>query len=148
MGRWGKFLALSNRDRLNLFSFSLLLPLMDSGLRVLGYPRLRGLLAAYPRNLPKYKGTETDAVEASKHVSNLVSVASRYGLYHATCLRRSLLIWWWLRRMGIQTELRIGVKKVDGQLYAHAWIKLGNEIVTDDTDVERSFSAFNDLPVE
>ena len=89
-----------------------------------------------------------DAVEVSKHVSNLVSVASRYGLYHATCLRRSLLVWWWLRRMGIQPELRIGVKKVDGQLYAHAWLRLGNEIVTDDAEVERSFSAFKDIPVE
>jgi len=148
MGKWGKFRALSNRDRLNLVFFSLLLPLVDFGLRTLGYRRLHGFLAVHPRNLPKYEGWEIDAIEASKNVSTLVTVASRYGLYHATCLRRSLLIWWLLRRKGIQTELRIGVKKVDGQLVAHAWIKLGNEIITDSTDVERDFSAFKDLPVE
>jgi len=142
MGRWGKFRALSSRDRLNLVLFSLLLPLMDVGLRVLGYRRLRAFLAARPRNLPKYAGSEIDAVKTSKHVSYLVTVASRYGLYHATCLRRSLLIWWWLRRMGIQTELRIGVKRQDGQLYAHAWIRLGNEIISDNVEVERNFSAF------
>jgi hypothetical protein len=148
MGRWGKFRALSNRDRLNLVLFSLLLPLMDVGLRSLGYQQLRGFLASHPRDLPNFTGSEIDAVETSKHLSSLVTVASRYGLYHATCLRRSLLIWWWLRRMGIQTELCIGVKKLEGQLVAHAWIKLGNEIVTDDAEVERSFSAFKDLPVE
>ena len=148
MGRWGKFRALSSRDRLNLVLFSLLLPLMDVGLRVLGYRRLRAFLAARPRNLPKYEGSEIAAVKTSKHVSYLVTVASRYGLYHATCLRRSLLIWWWLRRMGIQTELRIGIKKQDGQLYAHAWIRLGNEIISDSLDVERNFSAFKDLPLE
>jgi hypothetical protein len=148
MGKWGKLWVLSNRDRLNLFLFALQLPLVNAGLRILGYQRLRAILAAHPKNLPKYEGSEMDAIEASKHVSFLVTVASRYGLYHATCLRRSLLTWWWLRRKGIQTELRIGVQKRNGQLYAHAWIKLGDEIINDSTDVESNFSAFKDLPVE
>jgi hypothetical protein len=148
MGKWGKLWALSNHDRLNLFLFSLLLPPLNAGLRILGYQRLRVFLAAHPRNLLKYEGSEIDAVEASKHVSYLVTVVSRYGLYHATCLRRSLLIWWWLRRKGIQTELRIGVQKRNGQLYAHSWIKLGDEIINESTEVERNFSAFKDLPVE
>jgi len=148
MGKWGKFRALSNRDRLKLVLYSLLLPLMDIGLRFLGYQRLRGFLGAHPRILPKYEGSEIDAIEASKNISTLVTVASKYGLYHATCLRRSLFTWWWLRRRGIQTELRIGIKKLDGQLYAHAWIKLGDEIINDSIDIERNYSAFKDLPVE
>jgi hypothetical protein len=148
MGKWGKFRALSIRDRLNLLLFSALLPLVDAGLRGMGYRRFRGFLAAHPRQLAKYRGTEIEAIEVSKHISYLVSVASGYGLFHFSCLRRSLLIWWLLRRKGIQTDLRIGVKKQEGQLYAHAWIKLGNEIINDSVEVERTFSAFNDLPVE
>jgi hypothetical protein len=148
MGKWAKFRALSNPDRLDLLLFSVLLPLVDAGLRGMGYRRFRAFLAAHPRDLPPYRGTETEALEASRHISYLVTVASRYGLSHPGCLRRSLLIWWLLRRQGIQTELRIGVNKRGEQLYAHAWIRLGDEIINDSVEVESYFSAFNDLPVE
>jgi len=148
MGKWARFRALPGRDRLSLVWFALLLPLLDAGLRILGYRRFRAFLAAHPPHLPQYGGTETEALEASRHIAYLVTVASSYGLYHPGCLRRSLLIWWLLRRRGIQTDLRIGVKKLEGQLYAHAWIRLGDEIINDGVEVERAFSAFSDLPVE
>jgi hypothetical protein len=42
-----------------------------------------------------------------------------------TCLRRSLALQWLLRRRGIDTELRFGVRRVAGDpgLEAHAWLE-------------------------
>jgi hypothetical protein len=120
MGKWGKFRALSNRDRLSLFLFSVLLPLVDAGLHIMGYRRFRAFLAAHPRDLPEYQGTETEAIEASRNTSYLVTVASRYGLFHPSCLRRSC-------RPGgcaARDQTTPQVKKRHGQLYAHAWIRL------------------------
>jgi hypothetical protein len=148
MGKWSDLRALSIRDRLNLLLYSVLLLLVDAGLRSMGYRRLRASLAAHPQHLTKYPGNEVEAIEVSRHVSYLVTVAARHGLLQPSCLRQSLLIWWLLRRKGIPTDLRIGVKKQGVQLYAHAWIRLGNEIINDSVEVECNFSAFDDLPVE
>ena len=51
-------------------------------------------------------------------------IASRNHLVPMTCLRRALTLQWLLVRRGIQTELRIGVKKNSNQrIEAHAWLE-------------------------
>jgi len=44
-------------------------------------------------------------------------------LCQATCLRQSLVVWFLLRRRGLPAELRIGARKVEDRLEAHAWVE-------------------------
>jgi hypothetical protein len=63
------------------------------------------------------------ACERARVVARVAGIAAGRGPVRATCLRRSLLIWWLLRRDGIETALRIGVRCDDGVLQAHAWVE-------------------------
>jgi hypothetical protein len=50
---------------------------------------------------------------------------------HATCLKRSLILLRLLRKRGIPAELRLGVRKVDDDFSAHAWIECAGRTLLD-----------------
>jgi hypothetical protein len=50
-------------------------------------------------------------------------IVRRTGGIEGTCLVRSLAVWALLRKRGIVTELRIGVRKREGAIEAHAWVE-------------------------
>jgi Transglutaminase-like superfamily len=55
--------------------------------------------------------------------SQMVLAAARHSPSHATCLERSLCLWWLLAHQGIATEFRIGVRKDGERFAAHAWVE-------------------------
>lgn len=60
-----------------------------------------------------------------------IDTASRYHLLPARCLHRSLLLQRWLCHDGFQSELRIGVRREQHALQAHAWVELDGQVVND-----------------
>ena len=72
-----------------------------------------------------------------------VNAAARYSPFPATCLSRSLLLGWLLRRRGIATELRIGVRLTNGMLDAHAWLECEGLPINDRPAVAREFTPFD-----
>ena len=116
---WRKFLGLSPAERRLFLAAALLLPAVALALRLVGLRRSQAALARLaPRGRPAAPGRAADA-------ARMVLAASRHAPCRADCLRRSLVLWWLLRRAGLDAELRIGVRKQDGQLEAHAWVELG-----------------------
>ncbi len=148
MNKWEKLNSLPVRDRLRLFFYVLILPFIHLSLGWLGYARLHGFLASHPNNRPTYTRIKDEAVKEAKHTAFLVAIAGRHGLFPATCLRQSLLVFWLLRWRGIQSELRIGVQRLESSVLAHAWIKCGEEVINDSFQVEKYFTAFKGLPEE
>ena len=61
-----------------------------------------------------------------------------------------MLLWWLLRRRGMESELRIGVRKKAEVLEAHAWVEYQGCVLNDRSDVDQHFSPFAGaiLPVE
>ncbi len=53
----------------------------------------------------------------------------------ASCLRRSLLLWWWLRWKGLPTDVRIGINAKDG----HAWVVHHDVVINDRLNVANDF---------
>jgi hypothetical protein len=117
---WRKFLGLSPAERRLFLAAALLLPAVAVALRLVGLRRCQAALARLApggrRAVPP--GRAADA-------ARMVLAASRHAPCRADCLRRSLVLWWLLRRAGLPGELRLGVRKQDGQLEAHAWVELG-----------------------
>ena len=146
MSRWGKFFALPLGDRARIVGYALLLPLVHIGLGWLGYRKLYHFLATHPSHPVASVKAENEMVEVARKTASLVSIAAQHGLFRATCLRQALLTWWLLRRRGIQTELRIGVQHREGKVYAHAWVKYGEIVISDGEQVENNFTAFDGLP--
>jgi hypothetical protein len=115
----------------------LLLPAIALSLRYAGYERTRALIERF--TLP---AREVDA-SAPGAVSRLVGIAARRGPYRATCLPRSLLLWWQLCRRGFGAQLRMGVTRHGEELYAHAWVELGGTPLNDADDVRLRYAAYD-----
>lgn len=123
----------------------LLLPLTGAALRLFGYQGTRDRLARLSRPSGSAIPTEPCAApgETAGRIARLVGIAANHGPYRATCLRQSLALWWLLRRRGVAAELRIGVRKEEGELLAHAWVECGGQALNDGQGVSKSYAAFD-----
>lgn len=132
-----RLLALSPGERGILLTSSVLLPLFWLALRVLGLKRFGALLVRRPLH------AEPQAAIGARSLAGLVNTAARHSPLAATCLTRSLLLVWLLRRRGIASDLRIGVRFVQGTLEAHAWVECDGVPVNDEARVAQDFAAFD-----
>lgn len=110
----------------NVAALAWVLPL---GLRTLSLPRLLTWLTPHPRQ------PRLEAAEELAHVQKLVKFTDyvlnrNIGPLRQNCLRRSLLLYTFLRRVGIDVDVCMGVKharsNTDGSvanlLDGHAWL--------------------------
>jgi hypothetical protein len=110
--------------------------------------RLRGLRAtqaalqlflsnATPESAAGPVGTNT-AVAA-----HMVNAADRHGLVHPSCLAKSLTLWWLLGRQGISSHLRIGIRKENEKLEAHAWVERDGVALNEPDQHHHHYAAFD-----
>lgn len=116
----------------------LLLPVAAVGLRLLGLRRFQALLM---RRLLLRAAGQAD-MERAQRVALTINRAACNGLYRANCLQRSFVLWWLLRRRGIDTQLRIGVRKRGARFEAHAWLEYDGIVLNDDADISTRYAAF------
>ena len=134
--------ALSPVQQRTLLAAWLWLPFFWLGLRVLGLPRLQALLQSRPLAAQLAPVLILPAIQA---LGEAVNIAARHLPFPATCLTRSLLLGWLLRRRGVQSQLCIGVRLTQGALNAHAWVECEGVPVNDRPDVGAQFASFGDL---
>ena len=145
--RLRRFSALEAPARALFLRASLLLPLVALGLRCYGF---RGTRNALQHFLPV---GETESIwprdtdwknRRAAMTARMVRAAVRYSLTPASCLEESLTLWWLLRRQGINSELRIGVRKGEGkQLQAHAWVERDAVLLGDSLTPHQHYAAFD-----
>ena len=82
-------------------------------------------------------------METARAAGRMVKIAGRRGVFKATCLPQSLVLWYLLRRQGISAELRIGVRKEMDRLQGHAWVEVAESAINEDTDVARGFAVLD-----
>jgi Transglutaminase-like superfamily len=77
-------------------------------------------------------------------MAEAVSLVAGRKVVGALCLGRSLLLWFLLRRRGMDAELVVGTKSsVDDAWMAHAWVELDSQPVNDSADVRDYYSSFD-----
>jgi hypothetical protein len=103
-------------------------------LRSLPLPEVQKL-AAGARPLPS-------PLPASR-VAYLVAAAARHHLLTLRCLPRAVVLQSLLRDQVIQTDLRIGVRRIEKNMEAHAWIERDGQVIGDSPEVVRLY-----LPLE
>jgi hypothetical protein len=158
MSRWQKFWRLSSSERRLVMTAALLLPVVGAMLRVLGFARSQSILAALTRGRVGQigqggqvgrgrhgggAGSGTEALDDARASARLVRAAAARGLFHATCLPQSLVLWSLLRRKGEDAVVRVGVRKADDRVHAHAWVEYRGVVVNDEPDVHDQFTAFD-----
>jgi hypothetical protein len=133
--------ALTAREQKVLLASLALLPLFWLGLWLAGFQRCQAWLDRSPiaRRAPL---SQSEAAELGVAVNR----AANHVLGPASCLTRSLLLRWLLRRYGTTSDLRIGVRFEQGKLAAHAWVEKDGIPVNDRPEAVACFAAF-DYPV-
>ena len=135
-----KFRQLSWDDRRLLFQSALLLPVVHLALLLLGYYRLREAIEKRIRLKPTpWPVSDAESLQRARQISRIISIAAQYGFYRATCLRRSVLLWGFLRQEAIPSKVCFGVRRTAGQLEAHAWVEYQGRIVNDSSSIHERF---------
>ena len=135
-----QFRALSHAEQRTLLAAAAWMPIFWLGLRLLGLPRFQARLERARK--PICPAITLPKIQA---LGELVNIAARHTLGSRTCLTRSLLLGWLLRRRGVQSQLRIGVRLTQGALNAHAWVECEGVPVNDSLDVSAQFASFGEL---
>lgn len=106
-----------------LLGLTLGLPVISLMLRAVGFSRTLAWIERHSAALPTKAPTSNDLASAER-LAQLVDIAGRHGPISATCLRQSLLLHGLLRRRGLLPQLRIGVRRQEDGIDAHAWVEL------------------------
>ena len=142
MGELAKLRALTPAERRLLIVSCMATPLVAGAVSLFGFRRVHAVMARWPRPAPTLFPTAEAASARARSAARVVSIAAGRGPVRATCLRRSLLLWWLLRRDGIDTSLRVGVNRDGGSLSAHAWVEYLGRPLNDAEDIAARFPAF------
>ncbi len=119
-----------------------LLPLVSLSLRWSGFQATQIALQKIIRNpLP-----EQNPDHVSRRIAltaHMVNAADRHGVFHASCLAKSLTLWWLLGRQGIDARLRIGIRKEKDNFEAHAWVEREGTALNEPEKDHRHYAAFD-----
>jgi hypothetical protein len=134
---------LSYSERLLFMQALALFAIVAIGISLLGLQRLQRILTRRIESLAAVSpilGVEILSIETT---TQLVEMAARYVPWWGNCLKRSLVLWYLLRRQGQMSQLRIGVRREQGRFEAHAWVEYENRVLNDSSTVHQQFFAFD-----
>jgi hypothetical protein len=121
-----------------VFESVLLLPFVQISLHVRGFTPTADMLARRSQR-PAVPADPADA----RPLGEAVGLVAGRSVVGARCLARSLVLWFLLRRRGVDAELVIGAEAPrGGELPAHAWVEVAGEPVNDALDVRERFGSF------
>jgi hypothetical protein len=94
------------------------------------------------------RSTPIPSPENVRRIASLVGATARHLPFPSTCLTRSIALVLMLKKQGIESQLRIGVRKEGAALAAHAWVEFAGVPVNDTLDVAQRFAMFSEpLPL-
>ncbi len=131
MSRLRQFFHLPADERRLLLTALSGLPVVTAGVFLLGYKRMRALLAG--TQMQAAPGSKAHCTEAER-VARAVRLAATRGPIQGTCLSRSLLLWRMLNRRAIPAQICFGVRAGDSDMEAHAWVEQGGRSLDDGFD--------------
>ena len=75
-------------------------------------------------------GSSASASLVARRVGSAVERMARHTPWNSTCLTQTIAGKFMLRRRGVSSQLYLGTRKDEsGQLLAHSWLLVGNEIL-------------------
>lgn len=130
---------LSPTDWLLVAQSWVLLVVGEVALRIFGFSRIQQVIeSAKPR-----RNTQVgDFNRLFRRISNMTDIAARNHILSFTCLRRSMVIAWLLRRRGVPATIHLGVRKDAPDFEAHAWVEYSGQRTEDIDELRRGYATF------
>ena len=123
------------------------LPVISVSLKMRGFGATQEfLLRSFPiapQNSQQDSIHVVDDRKRAELTSRMVNAAIRHVWRAATCLEKSLALWWLLGRRGIACDVRIGARKQGGKFEAHAWLERDGVAVNEPQQEHRHYAAFD-----
>jgi hypothetical protein len=138
--RWTRVWTLNGRDWLALAEASCTLAYTHAALR-LGSPAR--VIARATKDASARDAAFT--IARQKRLEWLVGVAGRH-VVRVPCLTRAIALARILGRRGVRTDVRLGVRQIDGRLDAHAWVELDGRALNDDETHVRQYAPLESSP--
>jgi hypothetical protein len=137
-----RFSALERPAQMLFLRALAMLPLVSLSLRLRGFQPTRSTLQrTLARRTPQ---ADPDSLKMKMALTaHMVNAADRHGLVHPSCLAKSLTLWWLLGRQGITSRLRIGIRKENDQLEAHAWVEREGVALNEPEERHHHYAAFD-----
>jgi hypothetical protein len=139
--RLRRFSALERSAQSLFLRAMVLLPLVSLSLRWRGFRATQAVLQRSLSNA-SFEQSHVKLHERAALTAHLVNSADRHGLSHPSCLAKSLTLWWLLERQGIESHLRIGIRKEEEKLEAHAWVERDGAALNEPEEHHRHYAAF------
>ncbi len=140
--RFRRFSALERPAQSLFLRAVVLLPVVAVSLRWRGFRATQAALQRFVSN-SKEKKDYSNAAARARLTAHMVYAAERHGLVHPTCLALSLTLWWLLERQGIESHLRVGIRKENGKFEAHAWVERDGAALNEPEQQHHHYSAFD-----
>ena len=67
--------------------------------------------------------------------------------YNGTCLDRSVFLWFLMRLLHLDGDVRIGINFDGSKVEGHAWVEFDGVVVNDAPDVANAFAVFDGDPI-
>ena len=102
-----------------------------------------------PGSMAQHVRADPLSLDEARRLAWVVDGTARRGPWKANCLQRSLVLWWFLLRRGMSSEIRIGVRRRPDapsggrQLDFHAWVEYQGLVLNDRADVREVFATFD-----
>jgi hypothetical protein len=142
MHTWRAFWRLDPADRWLAVETAALMTGTRLVLRIVGFRRWKTRLVR--RVVRKVSpANEAEQIAAARKIARIQQAVLRHLTWHASCLERSVALWWQLNRRGIAAEMRAGARKEAGRFEAHAWVEVGNVILNDSGETHQHFAPFD-----
>jgi hypothetical protein len=144
-----RFFHLNNLERRVFIIALVLAPVVSMKLKLSGIKGTLAWLDHLSRERSNGHLKNKITLVLAQRISFFVKKANIYSLHKGTCLSQSMMLWYLLRRQGIDCEICIGVQKKEKgtaltskNLDAHAWVEYRGSVLNDQPDVRQRFSAF------
>jgi|ERR1700730_7512511 len=140
--RLRRYRALEADSRALFWRALRLLPQVAISLRLRGYMRTEASLHSRSQRRTDTIQTEQEVALRIAKSSRMVRAASHFGPIRATCLAQSLTLWLLLEQQNISSAIRIGVRKKDNRMEAHAWVERNGVALNETDEVHRHYAPF------
>jgi transglutaminase superfamily protein len=114
------------------------LPLASIGLAMFGWRRLKVILQ-------RISSAESSPNEIQQRAARITNAVGRRMPIPATCLQRSVTLWWTLGRRNIDSRVVMGIRKDKSDFHAHAWVEVDGVVINDQPNLRQNFVVFDEV---
>jgi len=113
-------------------------------LLLLGFKKLKYFLdIACIRKKSEYVMNELEAKYFREKIRLLFRKIRGSKMFFCNCFSSSLALWYMLKCQGLETQLRIGTRKLNHEFKAHSWVEIDKIPLNGSLNIREKYKTFN-----